>query len=474
VSPSRPGGLSPDELTPVVRRHLGAGARCVSVTRAPVGNSQETWFIDVERDAARRALVLRRTAEGPLAWTDRALEFAVLRAVRARGLPVPEALWLEPAPSSIGRDYFVMERAPGAPPSRADEATRSAVARELGRALARLHALPSEDLGLPLARPPDGATAARAELARWRDRYRGRRLPVVPLLDALLAWLEANAPVGAAPVVLLWGDPGPHNLLVAGGRITALLDWELAHLGHPLDDLGAGVWACLDVLDPDLVVGAYESERAAPVDREGLRWFECLACVSRSIMLLEGVRAYEDGLTQRPAAAGLGLELLADNLERATTAAGWPAARRPGGRAVSEPPSGSAVVAAPRPGTAATARGVGRFLDEEVLAVVEDRALRRALMVASALLETTALRLEVEPALQAEREGAARALLDDLAAAGVGAKDLASAVAEVERREDLAGWRERVRRHLVDDLALTRPLTAPLRELYAPGPRRRR
>ncbi|HET6692062.1 MAG TPA: hypothetical protein VFG74_14480, partial [Miltoncostaeaceae bacterium] len=84
------GPLTPDDLTPLLRRHVAPAARCASVVRGPLGNGQETWFVAVEGGGPEGGLVLRRSAEaGTLAWTDRALEFAVLRAVGAQGLPVP-------------------------------------------------------------------------------------------------------------------------------------------------------------------------------------------------------------------------------------------------------------------------------------------------------------------------------------------------------------------------------------------------
>ena len=462
-------GLTPDDLAPLLREHLGPGARCGSILRGPIGNGQETWFVAVDGAGPPGGLVLRRSAEGgALPWTDRALEFAVLRAVEPHGLPVPAVLWLETQPSSLGRPYLVMERAPGAPLGRADAATRRAVAEQLGRALARLHALPLDGLGLDLPRPPDGAAAAREELRRWADRYRSARLSPVPLLGALVAWLEANAPDGDAPVVLLWGDPGPHNVLVAEGRVSALLDWELTHLGHPLDDLGAAVWACDGSLDPALVVEAYESEGGVRVHGPTLRWFECLACVSRSVMLLDGNRAYAEGRTIRPAMAGLGLELLASCLERAARAAGWPEAAE-----VAAPAPGAP--AGLRPSAAEMAHGVGRFLSDEVLDGLDDRALRQGVKVAAALLETVALRAAIEPAVQAERERAERSLLAELAAGGVETPGLEEAAVRVERDEELAGWRPRVRGHLLDDLALARTLLEPLHRLYSPdAPRGRR
>jgi aminoglycoside phosphotransferase (APT) family kinase protein len=109
-----PDALTPEGLTPLLRERLGPEARCRSVVRGPLGNGQETWFVEVEGAGPPGGLVLRRSAEGgTLPWTDRAAEFAVLRAVGPHGLPVPAALWLEDEPSSLGRAYFVMERAQG-------------------------------------------------------------------------------------------------------------------------------------------------------------------------------------------------------------------------------------------------------------------------------------------------------------------------------------------------------------------------
>ena len=331
--------LTTEGVNRLLGKHLAPGARCLAAVRGPAGNGQETWFLDVVEAGRPRPLVLRRSADGSLGWTDRALEFEVLRAVRRHGFPVPEVLWLETVPSSLERPYFVMERMPGAPLGRTDP-TRDSVAEELGTQLARLHRLPVEGLGLGFEPLASGVEGARAELARWRRRYLAERLEPVPLLAALIASMEGTVPTGEEPAALLWGDPGPHNVLTGDGRITALLDWELAHVGHPLDDLGAAVWAARGQLDPEPMVRAYEVEAGVAVDRVALGWFECLACISRSVMVIEGARAFVEGRSSRPALAGLGLHLLAENLERAAALAGWPAPEAAAGACVRAGPAG--------------------------------------------------------------------------------------------------------------------------------------
>jgi len=149
-------------------------------------------------------------------------------------------------------------------------------------------------------------------------------------------------------------------------------------------------------------------------------------------------------------------------LERAARLAGWPEAAEATAAAPAAPEG-------PRPGAAEVAHGVGRFLSEEVLAGLDDRALRQGVKVAAALLETVALRSTIEPAVQAERERAERSLLAELAAGGLETPGLEEAAVRVEREDALAGWRPRVRGHLLDDLALTRTLLVPLHRLYSAG-----
>jgi aminoglycoside phosphotransferase (APT) family kinase protein len=452
--------LDAERLTSLLREHLSPAARCVGAERGAVGNGQETWFLDVDDAGTRRQLVLRRSADGSLGWTDRAHEYEVMRALHPHGLPVPEVLWLETEPSTLERPYFVMERMPGGPLGRADSATREAVAVGIGAALARLHALPVAELGLSGTVPRDGLAAAAAELGRWRERYLSERLEPVPLLGALIAWLEANLPRANAPVVLLWGDPGPHNVLVQAGELTALLDWELSHFGHPLDDLGACLWAARAQIDAEHVLQAYERAGGGPVDRNALRWFECLACVSRSVMVIEGMRAFVEGRSSRPGLAGLGLELLVENLARAARLAAWP---EPG----AEPPELEPLPPALRPSGAELGSGLARFLTDDVVAAVDDRALRRGLKETAALLETIALRSPLEPALQDWRATAERRLRDELEGAGVGWTGLEEAAVEVERRDELASLRTTVRLHLLTELGLVRRLIAPLHDLYS-------
>ena len=401
-----------------------------------MGNAQEVWFVDASAESGdRRQLVLRRSAGGgALEDTELGLEFTVLGALAERDFPVPRVYFSELEASSLGRPYFVMDRVPGTPVGHVSPEDRASVARELGAWLARLHAVEPDELAPAAPRPDGTAAATRGELARWERVYLRRRPGPVPLLGALLAWLGVHVPADDGRPRLLWGDAGPHNILVDGPRITGLLDWELAHVGDPLEDLGAAVWACLPgTLDPDQVVDGYERE-AGPVDRKRLRYFEALACATRSVMVVAGVDAFLKGEAGPPAAA-LGQHLLLANLERAASLIGWK--RDPGERAT--PP-------ALRPDACETAAGVARYLRERIVPGVSDPRARRELRTAAALLDTVALR----------------------AGRDRGAQDLALEDAATRAERERSPSRARLRSRLLAGLAAQQTMITPLDDLYRP------
>jgi hypothetical protein len=121
-----------------------------------------------------------------------------------------------------------------------------------------------------------------------------------------------------------------------------------------------------------------------------------------------------------------------------------------------------------RPSPAEVDGGVARFLRDEVLPAVADPHLRRGLKTAAALLETGARRAGAGDA-ERRREAAGRALLDDLAAAGLQAEDVEEAAERLESGEGDPSLRGRVRRHLVADLAVQREPLEPLRRLFGRG-----
>lgn len=449
-------------LRQVLERDLHAPVGELTARRISGGNGQETWFVDAEVAGETRPLVLRRDPPaGSMEFTERATEFEVLRSMEGSGLPVPRAFACGDADAGLDRPYLLMERLGGAPPRGLDPDERAAIGHELGALLGRFHAH-------SLAQGGERGTAAdatRAHVSEWRARYRERHVGELPMLDALFGWLEANVPDSTRPAIQLWGDPGPHNLLVADGRVTAMLDWELAHHGDPADDLGAAVWACLGTLDPDDVIEGYRSTSPFDVPAADLDHAVVLACVTRSTISGIGALAYAEGRTETPNLAGLALALTTANLARAAVHAGWGRLPEPDGGSTSLAPGGLDPFR-PRPDAAELAGGVARFLDQRSGAEQLDRDLRRDLRIAAALLRTSA-RLDggAPSPLAAELD----ALRDEVAAT-TGRDDLSPAEVawSIERDDELIPLRPRLRDALLRDVAHRRSLLQPLAELYGP------
>jgi aminoglycoside phosphotransferase (APT) family kinase protein len=283
------------EIAAFVSRQTGG--RVARIARAATGASRGTWLVDVVvADGSERALVVRRdTGDGPLSGTelDLAREARVYRALRDTPVRIPRLV----AASADGT-MLLVERAPGSDAfaAIAERGAREAVARDYMRALAELHAVDVAALDLPgFPIPREVRDHARLDLALWRRIFERHARGEDRLVARAFATLDALAPPGAERTALCHGDAGPGNFLYEGERVTALLDWEFAHAGDPLDDLawvavrahllggfgdlagGFRVWAAASGLD--VVPARIEYYRALVLVRMAV---SCLAALGRA------------------------------------------------------------------------------------------------------------------------------------------------------------------------------------------------
>lgn len=200
------------------------------------GANMESWRFaaGAETCVLRRAPSLEMMAGRPM---DHHGEAALIRAAHAAGVMAPEVL-VELAPADgIGSGY-VMRCIAGSPDPNAmlAEADPSVTIRDIARELVAVHRTPCSGLAVPVM----DTAAALAELRRRFMEYGGDR----PVLALALRWLEANLPPPVEPR-LVHGDFRLGNLMFEHGRLTGVLDWELAHLGDWHEDLAFGcmtVW----------------------------------------------------------------------------------------------------------------------------------------------------------------------------------------------------------------------------------------
>ena len=237
------------------------------------GNRCRSWAVEAGAGDAMRKVYLRYqpprppSAEPYTVWR----EARIYGALNATQVPAPRLFAVHPDHQAI-----LTELKPG----RADyrslkiEAERTVIAREFVQAIAELHRTGFAEGEIPGLVP--GARIAdcvRAELDVWAAMY-AETGSADPLIDLALTWLRANLPDPDGPTVLVHGDAGPGNFLFQNGHMTALLDWELAHAGDPMEDLA---WFSMrNVMEPvpdfQAALRAYETASGAPVDVARIRY----------------------------------------------------------------------------------------------------------------------------------------------------------------------------------------------------------
>lgn len=292
----------------IVREVFGPGASVPFSARLPGGASRETWALDVLDGDERHELILRLDSPGAAleAGGSLASEATLMRAAAEAGVPVPRIVAAGGAGGSVprivaaGEPYILMTRVAGETIPRRilrDEAyaeARPRLAAQCGEALAAIHRMPLS--ALPLV------PAAEDPLRQWRDVLDQIGEPH-PVFELAFRRLAATRPASARRSVV-HGDFRNGNLIVGPEGIRAVLDWELAHAGDPVEDLG---WLCVKAWrfgSPlpvggfggyDDLVSAYEKAGGRQVDRDALRWWETFGvlkwgviCVMQTMRHLRG------------------------------------------------------------------------------------------------------------------------------------------------------------------------------------------
>jgi aminoglycoside phosphotransferase (APT) family kinase protein len=348
------------------------------------GASRETWSFDaVLADGSLLPLVLRR--DPPSAPKgNMALEAALISAAAAAGVPVPGLLTASDNREVLGSSFMVVDRLEGETIPRRIlrepelAAARAGLARQCGQILAHLHSIPATAVpGLPEGDP----------LQQYRqtlDALGGGS----PTFEIGFRWLEENRPGEVSEPRVVHGDFRNGNLIVGPDGVRAVLDWELAHAGDPMEDLG---WLCAKSwrFGVDLPVGGfgtyddlvagYESSGGHPVDRGALRWWEVFANLRWGIICMMQASAHTSGMIRSVELAAIGrrvcevewdlLELLAgpdrgltdpDQLPAPET--GEESVARPGGAYLHGSPDAAGLLEAVR-----------EFLEKDVMEATDGR-----------------------------------------------------------------------------------------------------
>lgn len=295
-------------------------ARVEGLERIHGGASRETYRFRLIRQTPQgetppRRLILRRDPPGKtLVASQREVEFAAYRAVHGTAVPVPEMLWLEEDPSHLDQPFFVAEEVAGFEVQGRlfSIAPFKDVREQIGRAkwtilgeLARLDPKARKLVGPMPDVAPDQCW--RRELDHWEAILDADEIAPQPICRAAIRHMRRNPPPPASRIALVHGDYRTGNFLFgADGGVHAILDWEMAHLGDPLEDLAwslSRTW-CFGrndlrggLLPKAEAIAIWEQASGLKADPDALTWWELFSVVKGQAIWASSAKAWASGET---------------------------------------------------------------------------------------------------------------------------------------------------------------------------------
>jgi len=325
---------TPEQLAPLLAEFLKRAAQPRQVRQVQIDNlrlltggaSRQTWSFNavieyVDGQVVTLPLVLRSDPqEGPQGVMDRTLEFRVLEAAHAEGVLVPKPYFL--GDDSLGVPFFIMERIEGETIPRklfrdpGYNQARQVMTKQLGARLARIHRVLVEQYSLAeLPAPQDGRSPAEEEIRRFEEMYQTMTREPHPAFELAFRWLRQHLPPEQERI-LVHGDYRMGNMIFGPEGLRAILDWELAHIGDPMEDLG---WMCVRSWrfgNDHLPVGgvglreefwrAYEEAGGYPVDPARVHFWEIFGNLRWGVICLNMTQPFLDGQNPSVELAAIG------------------------------------------------------------------------------------------------------------------------------------------------------------------------
>jgi aminoglycoside phosphotransferase (APT) family kinase protein len=320
--------MTPEDLSShlaafLTRHHNARAVRIDGLRLLTGGASRQTWSFDatIDHTSGRTAtlpLILRADPRRSDLMT-RGIEYRLHESVVEAGVLAPRMH--ANGDDSIDLPFFIMERIEGETIARRlirDDAyanTRAVLPAQLASILAKIHSVSTDAPGVAeLPAPPAGVSPALHEIDRHEKIYRALTPDPHPAFELAFRWLRERAP-DVEERRLVHGDYRIGNVIFGPEGVRSILDWELAHIGDPMEDIG---WLCVrswrfggdkpvgGIGDRDAFYAAYESASGTKVDPERVRFWEAFGNLRWGITCIVQVKTYLAGMSQSVELASIG------------------------------------------------------------------------------------------------------------------------------------------------------------------------
>ncbi|HEV3036456.1 MAG TPA: phosphotransferase family protein [Candidatus Angelobacter sp.] len=287
-------------LHDAVCRLLGPPGDISELRRLTAGATKATWFFKAQVSSTNLPLILQTTNGSSRQGDDATLplvagenDAALMMAASRAGVPAPTVRAVLTEDCGVGEGY-IMDYVPGETIARRIlreprfAPLRQSFAAQCGEILARIHKIEANCV------PFLTELSAQSQIAVYRNIYHRYDHPV-PALEVAFRWAEEHMPLAGLHDAVVHGDFRMGNLICDEERIQAVLDWELACLGDPMQDLG---WLCVKTWrfggqNPVGGIGqradlfaAYERAGGIAVDPARVRFWEAWGCIKWAIICL--------------------------------------------------------------------------------------------------------------------------------------------------------------------------------------------
>ena len=296
-------------------QQVGRPVTVGTIRRFPVGFSWLTFAVPVRGlpgpDDAQELILRLGPDYGLFAPYSAEPQVLAMRSLEGSAVPLPRAYWSSDAPSILGAPFLFCDKVSGAAvvpwvPAGSpglEQGYRRRLGEQFIDALAALHRVAWHDKPIAaLAHGIRADNAARINVEYWEAQIARWAMRPYPLADWGLRWLKAHAPV-APHVAIVHGDYRTGNFLEEDSRITAILDWELVHLGDPHEDLG---WASLPMYmggsqlicrlaEPEWFYARYAEKAGFAVSMQSVRYYQALSLLKLAATHMAAARCFEEG-----------------------------------------------------------------------------------------------------------------------------------------------------------------------------------